>query len=64
MIIVSGKTHQASIWQICKLCGQEYRQTIYIQNIDEELQDPAHKYTAPEGEIIRRDISKRLIRSY
>ena len=23
-----------------------------FQNIDEELQDPAHKYTAPEGEIL------------
>lgn len=25
---------------------------LFFQNIDDELNDPVHKYTAPEGEIL------------
>ena len=44
------------IWQVHL---QRLGRDLSFQNINDELRDPAHKYTAPEGEIL---VVEKLIR--
>ncbi len=52
MEIVDGKDYidqiKDLIIQYTKWLGRD----LSFQNLDEELKDPAHKYTAPEGELL------------
>ncbi len=52
MQIVDGKDYLSEVKDLIIEYSQRLGRDLSFQNIDEELQDPAHKYTAPEGEIL------------
>ena len=52
MQIVDGKDYLSEVKDLIIEYSKRLGRDLSFQNIDEELQDPAHKYTAPEGEIL------------
>ena len=51
MQIVDGRDYLSEVKGLIIEYSQRLGRDLSFQNIDEELQNPAHKYTAPEGEI-------------
>ena len=52
MQIVDGKDYIPQVKNLIIEYTQRLNRDLSFQNIDGELKDPAHKYTAPEGEIL------------
>ena len=52
MQIVDGKDYLFEVKDLIIEYSQRLGRDLSFQNIDEELQDLAHKYTAPEGEML------------
>lgn len=52
MQIVDGKTYISEVKELIVEYSKRLGRDLSFQNIDDELADPAHKYTAPEGEIL------------
>ncbi len=51
MQIVDGKNYLSEVKNLIIEYSQGLGRDLSFQNINDELRDPAHKYTAPEGEI-------------
>lgn len=52
MQIVDGKTYISEVKELIVEYSKRLGRDLSFQNIDDELADPAHKYTAPKGEIL------------
>ena len=52
MQIVDGKDYLSEVKALIIEYSRRLGRDLSFQNIDDELQNPAHKYTAPEGEIL------------
>lgn len=52
MVIVDGKEYIPQIRELIIEYTKRLGRDLSFQNIDEELQDPAKKYTPPEGELL------------
>lgn len=52
MQIVDGKDYLSDVKALIIEYSRRLGRDLSFQNIDDELQNPAHKYTAPEGEIL------------
>lgn len=52
MKIVDGKDYIAEVKALIIEYTQRLGRNLSFQNIDEELANPAEKYTAPEGELL------------
>ncbi|MBR6147476.1 MAG: GNAT family N-acetyltransferase [Lachnospiraceae bacterium] len=52
MQIVDGKDHLLEVKDLIIEYSKRLGRDLSFQNIDDELKDPAKKYTAPEGELL------------
>ena len=52
MQITDGKDYIPQVRDLIKAFTDALGRDLSFQNIDEELQDPARKYTAPNGELL------------
>lgn len=52
MQITDGKDYIPQVRDLIKAYTDALGRDLSFQNIDEELQDPARKYTAPNGELL------------
>jgi ribosomal protein S18 acetylase RimI-like enzyme len=52
MQIVDGRDYLTEVRALIIEYSERLGRNLSFQNIEEELADPAHKYTAPEGEIL------------
>ena len=52
MQIVDGKDYLSEVKALIIEYSRRLGRDLSFQNFDDELQNPAHKYTAPEGEIL------------
>ena len=52
MIIADGKDYLPEVKELIKEYSNRLGRDLSFQNIDAELKNPAHKYTAPEGELL------------
>ena len=52
MKIVDGKNYLPEVRELIKEYSTRLGRDLSFQNIDDELKNPAHKYTAPEGELL------------
>lgn len=52
MQIVDGKEYLSEIRELIIEYSKRLGRDLSFQNIDDELADPSHKYTSPEGEIL------------
>lgn len=52
MTIADGKNYLPEVRELIKEYSNRLDRDLSFQNIDDELKDPAHKYTAPEGELL------------
>lgn len=52
MEIVNGINYLPEVKKLIKEYYGRLGRDLSFQNIDDELKDPAHKYTAPEGELL------------
>lgn len=52
MTIADGKNYLPEVKELIKEYSNRLGRDLSFQNIDDELKDPAHKYTAPEGELL------------
>ena len=52
MIIADGKDYLPEVKELIKEYSTGLDRDLSFQNIDAELKNPAHKYTAPEGELL------------
>lgn len=52
MTIADGKNYLPEVRELIKEYSNRLGRDLSFQNIDDELKDPAHKYTAPEGELL------------
>lgn len=52
MKIVDGKDYLPEVKNLIKEYSSRLGRDLSFQNIDDELNNPAHKYTAPEGELL------------
>ena len=52
MIIADGKDYLPEVKELIKEYSNRLGRDLSFQNIDDELKNPAHKYTAPEGELL------------
>ena len=52
MQIVDGKNYLPEIRELIIEYSKRLGRNLSFQNIADELQNPAHKYTSPEGEIL------------
>ncbi len=52
MKIVDGKDYLPEVRELIKEYSMRLGRDLSFQNIEDELNDPSHKYTAPEGEIL------------
>ena len=52
MQIVDGKDYLSEVKDLIIEYSQRLGRDLSFQNMDDELQDPSHKYTAPEGEML------------
>ena len=52
MEIKDGKDYILQIKELILEYTKYLNRDLSFQNIDEELKDPSHKYTAPEGKIL------------
>ena len=50
--IADGKNYLSEVRGLIKEYSNRLGRDLSFQNIDDELKDPAHKYTAPEGELL------------
>lgn len=61
MKIVDGKPYIADISELIKEYYQRLGRDLSFQNIDDELKNPAKKYTPPEGEILVAIIDNKVV---
>lgn len=52
MKIVDGKDYLPEVKELIKEYSKRLGRDLSFQNIEDELNDPSHKYTAPEGELL------------
>lgn len=52
MTIADGKNYLPEVRELIKEYSNRLGRDLSFKNIDDELKDPAHKYTAPEGELL------------
>lgn len=52
MVVVDGKDYLAEVRELIVEYAERLGRDLSFQNLDEELADPAKKYTAPEGELL------------
>ena len=52
MKIADGKDYLPEVKELIKEYSNRLGRDLSFQNIDDELKNPAHKYTAPEGELL------------
>lgn len=52
MKIVDGKDHISDVKELILEYSNRLGRDLSFQNIEDELKDPSHKYTAPEGELL------------
>lgn len=52
MKIVDGKDYISDVRELILEYSSRLGRDLSFQNIEDELKDPAHKYTAPEGELL------------
>lgn len=52
MKIVDGKEYMPQVKQLILAYTNQLNRDLSFQNIEEELNDPSKKYTAPQGEIV------------
>lgn len=52
MKIVDGKDHISDVKELILEYSSHLGRDLSFQNIEDELKDPTHKYTAPEGELL------------
>lgn len=52
MVITDGKNHINEVRELILEYTQRLGRDLSFQNIEDELSDPAKKYTAPEGELL------------
>lgn len=52
MKIVDGKDYLSEVKELIQEYSKRLNRDLSFQNIEDELKDPSHKYTAPEGEIL------------
>lgn len=52
MKIVDGKDYLPEVIELIKEYSKRLGRNLSFQNIEDELKDPSHKYTAPEGELL------------
>lgn len=52
MKIVDGKDYLSEVKELIQEYSKRLGRDLSFQNIEDELKDPSHKYTAPEGEIL------------
>lgn len=52
MVIVDGKPYLTEVRALIKEYSERLGRDLSFQNIEDELKNPAHKYTPPEGEIL------------
>lgn len=52
MTIADGKNYLPEVRELIKEYSNRLGRDLSFQDIDDELKDPAHKYTAPEGELL------------
>lgn len=52
MTIADGKNYLPEVRELIKEYSNRLGRDLSFQNMDDELKDPAHKYTAPEGELL------------
>ena len=52
MEIIDGKDFIPQVKELIIEYTKRLGRDLSFQNIEKELEDPAHKYTAPEGEIL------------
>lgn len=52
MKIVDGKDYLSEVKELIQEYSKCLGRDLSFQNIEDELKDPSHKYTAPEGEIL------------
>ena len=58
--IVDGKNHLAEVKKMIIEYAENLGRDLSFQNIEEELNNPAKKYTAPKGEIGRASCRERV----
>lgn len=52
MTITDGKNYLSEVKELIKEYSTRLGRDLSFQNIEDELKDPSHKYTAPEGELL------------
>ncbi len=52
MRIVDGKDYLKEVKELIQEYSRRLGRDLSFQNIEDELKDPSHKYTAPEGELL------------
>ena len=52
MKIVDGKDYLSEVKELILEYSRRLGRDLSFQNIEDELKDPSHKYTAPEGELL------------
>lgn len=52
MVITDGKDYIKEVQELIIEYSQKLGRDLSFQNIEDELSDPAKKYTAPEGELL------------
>ena len=52
MKIVDGKDYLSEVKELIQEYSRHLGRDLSFQNIEDELKDPSHKYTAPEGTLL------------
>jgi len=61
MVIKDGKNRINEVRELILEYTQKLGRDLSFQNIDDELSDPAKKYTAPEGELLVAEENNRVL---
>lgn len=61
MVITDGKNRINEVRELILEYTQRLGRDLSFQNIEDELSDPAKKYTAPEGELLVAEESGRVV---
>ena len=49
---MDGKDYLSEVKELIQEYSRHLGRDLSFQNIEDELKDPSHKYTAPEGELL------------
>lgn len=52
MVIADGKNHLTAVRELIGEYSSRQGRDLSFQDLEEELKDPARKYTPPEGELL------------